>query len=46
MNITEVMSRMILQCYPNIVKSDGTKLDQKKINKKKKSGCCGSGSSK
>jgi small GTP-binding protein len=46
MNITEVMSRMILQCYPNIVKSDSTKLDPKKLNKKKKSGCCGSGSSK
>ena len=40
MNLTELVNRMIYNCYPTIEDSIGGKLDKKK-NKKKKGNCCG-----
>ena len=48
MNVTEVMSTMIYNCYQNIEKTEGgAKLDRRKIKKRKGGGgCCGGGNSK
>ena len=46
MNISEVIAKMIQQCYPSIVKSEVAKLDPKKVNKKKGGSCCGGSSKK
>ena len=43
MNVTEIMARMIFNCYPNIERNNSVNasLDKKKLNKKKGGGCCG-----
>ena len=46
-NINEVMARLILQCYPHIIKAEGNaKLDKNKTGKKNGGGCCGGGKKK
>ena len=46
-NINEVMARLILQCYPHIIKAGGNaKLDKNKNGKKNGGGCCGGGKKK
>ena len=46
-NINEVMARLILQCYPHIIKAEGNaKLDKNKTWKKNGGGCCGGGKKK
>ena len=45
MNVNEVMSTLIYNCYENIENINGEKLDRRKTIKRKK-GCCGGGNSK
>ena len=40
-NVCDIMSRLIISCYPTINKDGGKKLEKKKSKKKKHGGCCG-----
>ena len=41
MNVCDIMSRLIISCYPTINKDGGKKLEKKKSKRKKHGGCCG-----